>query len=47
MRNVDVEHILDIYNKNDYSNDFIDYDLKYKRVKTLSLSSFTEFDFIK
>jgi len=47
MRNVDVEHILDIYNKKDYSNDFIDYDLKYKRVKTLSLSSFTEFDFIK
>ena len=47
MHNADVKHILDIYNKKDYSNDFIDYNLKHKKVKTLSISSFGEFDFVK
>lgn len=47
MHKKDVDKILEIYNKKDYSKNFIDYDLKFKRCKTLELSLFTEFDFIK
>jgi len=47
MRSLDVDHILDIYNKKDYSNHFVDFNLKHKKLKTLTISSFSEFDFVK
>tara|TARA_Y100000361_G_scaffold44507_1_gene38571 strand:+ start:14864 stop:15343 length:480 start_codon:yes stop_codon:yes gene_type:complete len=47
MHKKDVNKILEIYNKKDYSKNFIDYNLKWKKCKTLSLSSFSEFDFIE
>ena len=47
MHKKNVNKILEIYNKKDYSKNFLNYNLKWKKCKTLSLSSFSEFDFVK